>query len=418
VKAVSDGFAKALIGQRRMRGASTSEAAFRPLVLASVYRAAIEALQPAPQAHRSARTTAKTADEALTEAAFRSLPERWRAAVWLSEVEGFDAERLAPVIGVSAAVATQLIARGRRGLVGRFVQAHRPAPDHLGTVLRAQALAVPADLADAVADHWISARRARKTILAPATGWLEERAVRPMWVAVGTMFGIGLIGLGVVPGGAAVHSSLGNTGTSTSTGAVPVPISKTASPASPLNLFPVLNQGGAGSFITTASPVATGAGVSTIGGVTTTTGTGSTTSGGSTGTTTPGGGSTGTTPGSGTTSSTPSTPSGASTKTVLSVPGVASLTESGSSTNPTVQLNILPGTKTPVSVTVNCNPLPPGVGLSVGSTSVGCNSTGSSTTKNTTTSGGSTNAVSGTVSTVTGTVNNVVTGVTKVLKGL
>ncbi|HMC39543.1 MAG TPA: sigma-70 family RNA polymerase sigma factor, partial [Acidimicrobiales bacterium] len=168
ISAFRDGFARAVKAGRFSRKADT---AFRPWVLASVYRSAIDQAYDRSAAPAPTRRAAGSPDAALADAAFRSLPERWRAAVWLSEVENLDSDRIAAVLGVSASVAEQLVARGRRGLAGRFGQAHHEMPEHVGEVLRAVALAVPANLADATSARWAASGTDHLPLLAPVTAW-------------------------------------------------------------------------------------------------------------------------------------------------------------------------------------------------------------------------------------------------------
>jgi hypothetical protein len=124
-----------------------------------------------------------------------------------------EPDRLAAVLGVSSAVASQLLARGRRGLSGRFAQARRPEPEHLGAALRPLAAAVPANLADEAAARWKALVSDPSARLAPLTGWMNERAVRPLWVSVGALMGLGLIGLGIVGQSSTVNNGGVATGT-------------------------------------------------------------------------------------------------------------------------------------------------------------------------------------------------------------
>jgi len=214
VQVVAEGFGRALRGLRR-RNRMEAEG-FRPLVLAAIYRAAVDNPHPhgspAPVAAAPARSAAKGrsksrgADAAFVEAAFRSLPERWRAAIWLSEVEALSEERIAPILGVSAAVAAQLVSRGRRGLLGRFEQGRRTAPAHLDVALRPLAATVPAGLGQSVGARWASLVNDPGARFAPINDWLSERAVRPLWVSVGGLMGLSLIGLGLVAQGNGVNS--------------------------------------------------------------------------------------------------------------------------------------------------------------------------------------------------------------------
>lgn len=63
-------------------------------------------------------------DAAMVATAFRSLPERWRSVLWLTEVEGIPAREAAGMLGVSANGVAQLAVRARAGLRERFLQAH------------------------------------------------------------------------------------------------------------------------------------------------------------------------------------------------------------------------------------------------------------------------------------------------------
>ena len=63
-------------------------------------------------------------DAALVARAFRSLPERWRSVLWLTEVEGIPAREVAGLLGVSANGVAQLAVRARAGLRQRYLQAH------------------------------------------------------------------------------------------------------------------------------------------------------------------------------------------------------------------------------------------------------------------------------------------------------
>jgi DNA-directed RNA polymerase specialized sigma24 family protein len=400
VQAVSEGFASVLRPRHGLRKTGGPESGFGSLLLAAVYRATAghghgHAPTPAPaEAPVSLKTTpvsrktkggqAKPADAVVFEAAFRSLPERWRGAVWLSEVEGLDAGSIAPILGVSIPVATQLTSRGRRGLEGRFAQARRPVPDHLGSALRPLADAVPAKLAAVVEARWLE--RDSGVDFGALGPWLSERAVRPLWAAVGGLTGLGLIGLGIVGPGAVVSSASG-TAAGSSANALPVGSStvpcfvncpsNTASfsAGNGLVFLPGGGEGIGAGTNSSANPRMSGAGFRPSGSVG-----GSGSSPGSSTSPSSGSGSSGSSgSGSGSSGAGSSGSGGSGTqqqsKTVVDVPSVATVTQTGS----TVKADVLPtsGGGSVASVTVGCSTL---LGVTVGPISVGCPSTPTTTT--------------------------------------
>lgn len=111
---------------------------FLPYLLAAVRNAAIDVLRrgrlrasdPREEHDWSALGSEPAelmvagADAALMARAFRSLPERWRSVLWLTEVEGIPAREAAGLLGVSANGVAQLAVRARAGLRQRYLQAH------------------------------------------------------------------------------------------------------------------------------------------------------------------------------------------------------------------------------------------------------------------------------------------------------
>jgi hypothetical protein len=173
----------------------------RPVLLSEVYRVAMAQARAAktsfPAAGPSDARDA-TRPSGATETAFNSLPERWRAAVWLTEVEQLDRSAVATILGVSGPVAAQLVDRGRQGLLSRFAQADVAAPDHLGAALRPLAATVPASMEATALKRWKVATTAPTGRLSPATDWLSERAARPLGIACGGLVALGMVGLGVL----------------------------------------------------------------------------------------------------------------------------------------------------------------------------------------------------------------------------
>ncbi|MCU4185076.1 hypothetical protein K6U06_11945 [Acidiferrimicrobium sp. IK] len=372
--AVGEGFVRVLRSVRR-RQTSASDA-LRPLLLAATYRSALDLARRPEQAQRDLQATAEhlrrgeeTAEAALATAAFRSLPERWRAAVWLREVEGLEPEAVAPVLGVSAAVASQLTARGRRGLLGRFEQTAMEPPAHLDAVLRPLAAAMPASLEETAAARWhkgVATDPAGRWL--PAGAWMSERAARPLSIATAGVLAIGLIGLGVLGQHTGILTSSALHATGTVPGSNPGVTTTSGGSASgytpsggygglidsPISNFLASAAYGLDGTTPSASTVAYGAGGSTPTAPTVPTSGG----GGVSGPTTPSSPSTPaapttptTTAPSAPTTTVPPAPSTTPT-TVLSLGPVGSVTQttapSGGSTT-SVNLIQLPGTTTPVA---------------------------------------------------------------------
>lgn len=405
VTAVAEGFGRALRGLRRRSRMDAD--GFRPFVLAAIYRAAVDNLHsygaPAPVASvgrssagaKGRSSKSRAADAAFVEAAFRSLPERWRAAIWLSEVEGLSEDRIAPILGVSSAVAAQLVSRGRRGLLGRFEQGRRPVPAHLDSALRPLSATVPAGLGASVGERWAALVNDPAARFAPINAWMSERAVRPLWVSVGGLMGLSLIGLGIV-------------GQSTGVNNGPLAGGAAYGNANPPGINP------AGAFSRGFSPITAGSGLNAFN-LTSLNGGGSTGSGGFGGSTAPGYGGGYTPPGGGSTpppngnnnpppSNTLPPPLNNITPPPVTTPQPTELLPSNpvvnvASSGSTNTVQLLPtssGGSTASLSTCGSD----GVGLTVGSTSYGCGSATTSPT-NTTNSTSSTGTLAGTLGTIT-----------------
>ena len=57
-------------------------------------------------------------------AAFRSLPERWQAVLWYTEIDGMKPADIAPLLGLSANAVSALAVRAREGLRQAYLQGH------------------------------------------------------------------------------------------------------------------------------------------------------------------------------------------------------------------------------------------------------------------------------------------------------
>lgn len=135
--AVSDAFTR--VFQVLPEGRPQASEAFRPYLLAATRNAALDGLrrqgrlQPtgtvdqfdhASDEDLAADQVLDSVDSNLVAIAFRSLPERWRSVLWLTEVEGLPPREAAELLGLSANGTAQLAVRARAGLRERYLQAH------------------------------------------------------------------------------------------------------------------------------------------------------------------------------------------------------------------------------------------------------------------------------------------------------
>ncbi|MGH8975913.1 MAG: sigma-70 family RNA polymerase sigma factor, partial [Acidimicrobiia bacterium] len=155
--AVAEGFAKVFAALPRM---VDRDLAFRPYLLACVRNAAVDR-------HRRERrvdlrddvpegpVVAGEPDEIVLDdlernlvgEALRSLPERWRTVLWLTEVEGMTPAEVSAVIGIKPNAVAALSYRAREGLREAYLQAHvkaeakaecRYTVDRLGPYVRGE----------------------------------------------------------------------------------------------------------------------------------------------------------------------------------------------------------------------------------------------------------------------------------------
>ena len=68
--------------------------------------------------------TDEAIERTLTARAYRSLPDRWQAVLWYTEVEGMDPHEVAPLLGLTANGVAALAYRARDGLRTAWLQAH------------------------------------------------------------------------------------------------------------------------------------------------------------------------------------------------------------------------------------------------------------------------------------------------------
>lgn len=173
---VAETFSKVLDLMRRGGG---PEDAFRPYLLTAVRRVAYDKF-------RGERKSVPTdeietfdpgqpfvdpavagLERSLIARAFLSLPERWRAVLWHTEIEGQKPAEVAPLLGLTANGVAALAYRAREGLRQAYLQMHlsgvarqecRPVVDKLGAFVRG---GLSAREAKVVSDHLDGCRDCR-----------------------------------------------------------------------------------------------------------------------------------------------------------------------------------------------------------------------------------------------------------------
>ncbi len=115
--------------------------AFRPYLYRTIHNVAVDWLRAPPvitvaddaewealESHDCEFGITDPTDEAiertLTARAYRSLPDRWQAVLWYTEVEGMDPHEVAPLLGLTANGVAALAYRARDGLRTAWLQAH------------------------------------------------------------------------------------------------------------------------------------------------------------------------------------------------------------------------------------------------------------------------------------------------------
>lgn len=130
---VAEGFTRILAALRRGTG---PDVAFRPYLLACVRNAAYDRYRQDRREDLTLDPGAGLADPVLVDPAllagerqmvaraFTSLPDRWQAVLWHTEVEGMPPASVAPILGLSANAVAALSYRAREGLRQAYLQAH------------------------------------------------------------------------------------------------------------------------------------------------------------------------------------------------------------------------------------------------------------------------------------------------------
>lgn len=152
---VAETFEKVLRALQRGKGPT---GAFRPYLIAAVrnvardhYRARRESTEKDlelvvdDRALSGEQAAMRSQEYEAAAEAFRSLPDRWREALWYSEVDGMPPRQLSELLGVSPNGASALVLRAKRGFRDAWVSAQltrvrseecRPIVEQLGAYTR------------------------------------------------------------------------------------------------------------------------------------------------------------------------------------------------------------------------------------------------------------------------------------------
>jgi RNA polymerase sigma factor (sigma-70 family) len=132
---VAESFARVL---HAIVGGGGPRTAFRAYLTATIRNVAINWAKAQPTAvsldvvqelsHGKDHTRTIEDRDAMSRALAR-LPERWKTALWLSEVEGLTRTQMATELGISKAAVAMLNHRARRGLLGAISETTPTTPD-------------------------------------------------------------------------------------------------------------------------------------------------------------------------------------------------------------------------------------------------------------------------------------------------
>jgi len=245
------------------RGRLGAEVPFRPYLFAATRNAAIDhlrhRLRAAPgdveliEPSEPGERLVEGADAVMVAAAFRTLPERWRSVLWLTEVEDMPARQVGERLGLSPNAAAQLALRARKGLREQFLQAHATAAanaecrriverlgaysagalgkraatdveahlgecatcrdrlaelDDVGTSLRRILVPLPLALGAAALTRYKLAFAAGRAAAFASAAW-TNRAVRPLAIVNSGVLFLGVIAAAVVGSGGSPHTVAG-----------------------------------------------------------------------------------------------------------------------------------------------------------------------------------------------------------------
>ncbi|HWS59103.1 MAG TPA: sigma-70 family RNA polymerase sigma factor, partial [Actinotalea sp.] len=139
--AVSEAFSRVFAA---VQGGGGPDVAFRAYLFTVIRRVALDRAEAGRRTEptddvgtfEAAAGTAESTEEptiagferGIVSQAYSSLPERWQAVLWYTEVEGLSAAEIAPVLGLTANGVAALAYRAREGLRQAYLQQHLAAP--------------------------------------------------------------------------------------------------------------------------------------------------------------------------------------------------------------------------------------------------------------------------------------------------
>lgn len=243
--AVQDAFSRVLSA---IQGGGGPDVAFRAYLFTVLRRVALDRVDAGRRAlptddmaaFERAATSVESSEEptlagferTVVHQAYSSLPERWQAVLWYTEVEGLSAAEIAPILGLTANGVAALAYRAREGLRQAYLQQHLAAPaseactlvnSKLGAYVRGGLAKRETALVDSHLEE-CSACRALVLELGDVNHGMRA-VVAPLVlgaVAVGTLHGIGFGGaVGSAKAAALAGSAAGGTAPVGTTAAAP-----------------------------------------------------------------------------------------------------------------------------------------------------------------------------------------------------
>lgn len=197
--AVAEGFAKVFAALPRMVDRDLS---FRPYLVACVRNSALdrhrrgrkvdlrESVPDAPiPLEDPDEIVLADLERSLVGDALRTLPERWRTVLWLTEVEGMTPTEVSSVMGIKPNAVASLAYRAREGLREAYLQAHlraearagcRYTVDRLGSYVRGELPERERARSQAHLDHCVVCKQRRDELADVNAGLLRSLAPVPL----------------------------------------------------------------------------------------------------------------------------------------------------------------------------------------------------------------------------------------------